>query len=79
MIYLFSLYQTSTVYKKIDFNKGIISPVANVHQTKLQSGFSDYQEVYSTGSLQVIHCANLSAGTHGLAGIRHLNYIKNEL
>lgn len=57
----FSLYQTSTVYKKIDFINGIISPVTNVHQTKLHSGFSDHQVVHLAGTLQVIHFASLSA------------------
>lgn len=78
MIYLFSLYQTS-VQKKIYFVNGIISPVRNMHQTKLHSGFSDHRVVHLAGTIQVTHCANLSTDALCSAGIRHLNYLKNEL
>lgn len=59
---ILTLYQTSTIWKKLDFINGIISLATNVHQTNLHSGFSD-QVVHLAGTLQVIHCANLSADT----------------
>lgn len=60
VIYLFSI--KLLFGKNLDFFNGIISLVTNVHQTNLHSGFSD-QVVHLTGTVQVIHCANLSADT----------------
>lgn len=61
VIYLLSI-KLLLFGKNLDFFNGVISLMTNVHQTNLHSGFSD-QVVHLTGTVQVIHCANLSADT----------------